>query len=336
MLAEAKAKIVYQLVRHPGERVAEKLLPPIDFTKQVQPSNTFETRAREAYLQYQQTEDQIIRGGALTELSQQLVNLGRFRQARMYTQTLRRLALDLPEDYRHYYAARSFEKEAWINDYETGYFASRQCLEQAWIQVNKRFVPSPGLVRDTTDLRSTLKHFEGRSCLGLACQGVNRLGNLHQAMNLFQEDRRHFETLRTQGDPHPANEGFNVGWEAVCHMVSGNLATAGELIGKAKRLFEEHTQINPESAILAHYHLLEGARLLKLGAVTTARDHFRQSLDIREKKRERYPFGEALARLGITKSYLAERNLPQAADNFKMAVKQQPIVILHWINGIAF
>ncbi len=329
-LAEIKANSIYFLARR-----AETFIPPIQLTSQQPPEEegSFARNAWESFVNYTRSEEPTDKAESLTELSQQLINLGRFRQARHYLDTLRELNPFFNLNDRRYYNARKQEKLAWIADYETGFTQELRLLSAS--QELVKAIPKAQSGQREEDLLSTITHFSGRAHLGLACQGIDPEYNLDQAKRYFWSDLSRFQELRSKGDPKPANEGFQHGWLALCDITAGELGAAHLEIEEAGKLFREYVEQpeNSASGIEAHYCLLRGLLHLKRQEYEAAAQFFQMSIDIRNAKNEPYPMGEASARMGIARAALGRRDLPAFASGLKKAVKAHPLALLSALNG---
>lgn len=329
-LAEVKADTIYFLAKG-----AEIFIPPIQLDPKGPPDtkNQFVQNARISFANFTKSEKPTDKAEALVELSQQLINVGRFRQARQYLGMLKELNPLFSLDNQCYYTARRREKFAWIADYETGFKDELKYLSASRKSIEKISPVSVG--QRERDLLSTITHFSGRARLGLAGQGIDPQYNLDRARSYFNSDLLYFQKLRGIGDPRPANEGFQHGWLALCDITAGNLERAHAEIEEAGQLFREFSQQpeNSKSGIEAHYYLLRGLLLLKTKSYELAQEMFRTSIDIRIEKKEPYPMGEASARMGIARAALGQRDLPTFASSIREAVQAHRLILLSAVNG---
>lgn len=180
-------------------------------------------------------------------------------------------------------------------------------------------------------LISTSTHFRGRARLGLACQGINPQDNLKSAQLSFRTDLAYYRDLRKQGNPQPANEGFQHLWLANSFLVAGNPTITMYELCEASWFFDEYDS-NPESGIKAHWHLINGLYKLREHDPEAARDSFLQAVNIRTKK-EKNPMGLALAEIGVARTYFQEKRFPAGLDHIRKAIQAHPVVLLYVANG---
>lgn len=268
--------------------------------------------------------DPKIRIEAVVELSQMLINLGRYRQARQFLERGKEVGEKLEGNKKFYWLARVEEKTAWIDDYEGNFLSEISHLKEARTLLTH--VPRNEWNVDEEGLSSTITHFTGRAHLGLAHRGVNRQANTALAIDSFKKDLARYIVLRDSGKPVPQGEGFNHGWLARCYILLGNLPLAEKEIEMARNFFGEVIEQNPKSGIMAHYHLLKGKLLAKKREIVPARKDFEESLRIRQEI-EPYLKGETDGMMGIAWTYFAEGKHGAAFYYWFSAIKAMPIYL---------
>lgn len=338
-LAEIKVGTTYFLARVVGER----LVPPLLLTVReatlesaaawdTQHGN-FRESATNFYSVLQSSQEGEEKSAALIGLVQELINLGRFRQARRFlTHEPPRLFSDLPALRKLYCEARVSEKFGWIADYEGGYFNAIECFMTARDLILR--IPQHEWRKDDEEaLFSTTTHFLGRAHLGLAAAGVGRERNVGIATSYFQQDLHRFRKAREEGHPTPANEGFQHAWLARCHMMLRDLDQANQEIEQAGQFFREYTGGQPEkSAIMAHYHLLKGRLFLLRNLPPEARAQFQEALRIRTEIQS-YPKGLADAAAGMAVTYWKEKRVLLFLKYTTIALRAHPFVIKNILGG---
>lgn len=327
-LTEARADAFYFLAREIGER----LIPPVRLSldqnttqETVEGLKDFRDLAQGHYSLFVLSTSPQEKADALVELAQQLINLGRFRQARqLLDQKSDKVLNDLPVEKQLLGRARVEQKYGWIADYEGGYFDSIQRFLTSRSLLER--IPRERWGRDEQVYYSATTHFLGRGHYGLASQGINTEGNVMAAMVYFNQDLRWLLSEKEHGRPAPANEAFQHAWLSRCYSIIEDLDQAGLEIEEAGRLFQEFVESNPESGALAHYHVLKGRLRLATGLTDKARDEFNEALRIREQV-EHYPKGYADAATGLALSYWQERKLLPAALYAIKAVRAFPFIL---------
>jgi tetratricopeptide (TPR) repeat protein len=330
-LTEARLAVVHKIAR-----AIEGRVPPIAL--ELRPQTTleeahcldeekrqFKESANHYYSVFIESHNPELRCKAVVGATQQLINLGRFRQARDIIGELSNPLRELPDRQRFYYKARVHEKTGWIEDYEFGYKESIREFSTARQLLN--FTPKVLWTNDEESLHSTTTHFLGRGYFGLAANGVNVLDNTSKARSYFRSDLARVERLREAGTPIPDNEGFQHAWLARCNMLDGRLEEAYYEVETARRLWGEYMNTHPEAGIMAHYHLLKGKIDLDLGYVRESDFHFREAVRI-GKEGESYPSGLANAYLGLADVHRRQGNWAAASRHFALAVKTYPYTLV--------
>ncbi|MBI4058822.1 hypothetical protein HY404_01125 [Candidatus Microgenomates bacterium] len=285
--------------------------------------------AREFYTLSVSSENPKDRLDGLVNLSQMLINLGRFSQAKKFIKSGEVELQSLPERELFYYRARFFEKEGWIADYERDFKNAVDLFNSA-----RRIVFRNDRTNEEEKLFSTTTHFLGRAHIGLAIQGVNSNSNYIYSLGYFKEDLERYQSLRKEGNPDPQGEGLQHAWMAVCFMTVNHLSSAEESIDRAGELFQESIKNSNPPDVMAHYHCLKGGLYLKRSLVKEARSEFNKAWLIR-KAGVKYPKGEADAAIGIAVSFWMERNIKEASKWFTRAVKLYPLTLLRVRTFIA-
>lgn len=348
--AEVKANAAYFLARKIGER----LIPPIPLhIRQASlesarewdgKQGNFKESAIDYYSIFSSTQQAEEKAEALIGLSQELINLGQFRQARRFLDQgrfivqshqselwgIRGRSIVLPQDKWSYYCARIYEKFGWIADYELGYYDEIECFSKARSILNE--IPKASWRDEEYGLFSTTTHFLGRAHYGLASQGITKEDNISKAIGFFREDLSNFSILREQGNPAPANEGFQHAWLVRCYLSLGELSVAEEHLERCGGLFREYLLTSPRGDIMAHYYVLRGSIDLEKGLIDNARSQFQEALKIRTEAGN-YPKGLSDAAAGIALTYWKEKKPISAIQYFARAVKAHPFTLLRGILG---
>lgn len=334
--AEIRAQTGYTVARYLIEPLIKPILleikPDMKNLDAVDKTGTFQDKAAGYYSVYQLSTDQEEKARALVQLSQELINLGRFRQARSFIRQAPEILKGLPKAQELLYSAHFEEKQGWIADYETGYTESLKRFTNARSYLSQ--ISETGLNQEKEDVYSTTTHFLGRAHFGLAAQNIDRKSNIGLAVEYFKQDLERFQNLRKAGDPRPANEGFEYAWLARCALLrNDDWAFLADLhIQRAGRFFGEYTSSHPESGIKAHYYLLQGRFGLRVGDLVSAESDFQEALRIR-REIERYPKGEADALSGLAAVALRKGRLLDVVKCASMAFKAYPLVLLYTIPG---
>ncbi len=261
-------------------------------------------------------------------LSQQLINLGRYGQAKEYLVgiDIKSLAeLDLTARESDYYFAKAHEKLGWIADLEGDYTDSVQhfSLARAFVLISQ----DDGWNKNERELYSTTTHFLGRANYGLAISGIGGTSSIERSLEFFNEDLSYNEELGRQGDKRLDVEAYGHAWLARCYLLKKDLGRAKMEVFKASELFAQYYISHPERGIMAYKHMLVGGLEFYGGNFVEARENFEQAFRIRRTK-EPYPKGEAEALLGIAGTYWAERNFAFAFTFFINAIKTYPLSII--------
>ncbi|HTK03889.1 MAG TPA: hypothetical protein VL401_03970 [Alphaproteobacteria bacterium] len=312
---------VHEIQTEAKKFVFEKLIPPLrlkivespssDEAKALDNKGKWAEAADHFYTLSQIEKDPGIKADNLIDLSQILINLTRFGQAKEFLSKAEMLSsLGTEKNKNLFLKARVNEKLAWISDYEGDYEGSLARLAEAQESLEK-ISETGDLENKVENVLSTVTHFKGRAHFGLGSQGKNIQENINQSVSFFNLDLESFREMRQNGNPKPANEGYQHGWLARCHITLGDFSKAKLELEETKKLFEEFTQLNPDSGILAHYYDLQGELFMKQGRSADARSSFEASLGVRYTK-ERYPMGETRSLLAIALTHWAEGNLGKA------------------------
>lgn len=340
MLAEAKASIIHVAARGIIERMVRPVSLDIregstlDSAKlQDRQNGNFRESANEYYSVYRLSQDTSEQAIALIGLSQQLVNLGSFREARkLLHEEPPKLLDNLAGARKILLQARVKEKEGWINDYELGYFQSKHCFTEAGLFLTDMSRNEWGY--EERELYSTTRHFLGRASYGLASLGVDRIRNTREAINYFKDAMSLDQRLETETD---LKVGFGHGWLTRCYLMLGKMGIADEHLEAMRESFIKHLESTSGRGIMAHYHLLRGARLLQDNLLVEANDNFAQALAIRTDNNrsdfEMYPKGEADACLGLSKVALKRHDIKMASRYLVRAFRIHPYAVLRSTFG---
>lgn len=239
---------------------------------------------------------------ALIGLSQELINLGSFKQVR---QLLRdepsRLIQSLSDRKKIVFEAQCEEKLGWVEDYELGHKKSMGHFEKAGTILCSN-IERRSFTDKERDLFSTTRHFLGRQRYFLARLGIDREYNRTWAINRFREAMDLDELY--EGIDKNGKLGFSHAWIARCHMLNRDMTQAQNAINLAGDCFRRQMVLTPQrEGYLVHQYLLEGERDVCSGSVQSAREHFMEAIRIRQEV-EPYPKGLSDAYLGIARTYL--------------------------------
>lgn len=332
--AENRPAFVLEAEQRLSEFVFEKLIPPVklkiregvtlESARQLE--GDFYESACNYYTLLETSDDSKTKIEALIDLSQQLINLGRFGQARPFLeQRFDRLSFAFSGRELNYFQARRAEKLGWIADYEGNFDKAVSFFSKAREIIGQ--IAKDQRTEEEESLFSTTTHFLGRAHFGLALKGKNRKENINLAIQFFNEDLSRAISLREAGKPIPQNEGFQHAWLARCYLAFGYIGRVRKEIEEVGRLFDEYLEKNPKRGIKAHYYLLLGALYIKTDNFKKAREEFEKALEIRLTK-ERYPKGEAEALAGVAGTYWAEGKIGQAFVYGVKAIKTYPLLLL--------
>lgn len=335
MLAEAKVEAVHLLVRGLAE-YAPKLAKSTHLKRR--PDATLQSAqyldrnlgqyvesARHYYTVYRKSVGYQA-ADALIGLSQELINLGSFRQARQFLKQSTRLVPELPVGERPLFLAQVEGKLGWIADYELSYWEELRRFARA-----RRFLDKVSEDRwgeKGEELNSTACHFSGRARLGLADAGVDREANINFARAHFIEARHLDEKLMVPSVYEKVGHGY--AWEARCELRRGDFTKADELMGQAGVYFRKHKELFPNSSIMAHYAILEGEYYLSRGrgGDRAARRAFEKAMEVRTGGKGEYSKGVADALLGIAVTYWQEGDYAAASKYLIRTFKAFPLTLV--------
>lgn len=270
-------------------------------------------------------------------VSRELINLGRFRQARPFLEIIiPTLTQELP--YRRqaiYFEGERNNRLGWIADYEGGYFDSRSRFERVRELVGG--IPEEERTEEERHLWLTAIHFLGRAHFGLASYGIEQKNNASKAVEYFHDGLELNQSGRARGENTAAVEGFNHAWISRCYQLLGIKDSAREHLEQAGELFKQWLESYPNRGIMAHYFLLRGFFRLQDGNLYDAQNDFEEAISIRTDSTrndfEPYPKGLSDAYLGIVEVYKREWNLLQAVKYGVMAFRVYPFALLKTVAG---
>lgn len=320
-------RIPHQIV----EFATDRLIPPIhlekvenatiESAKEQDRNGDFIVSANHYYSVYETSNNSIGKSNALIGLAQQLINLGRFGQAK---EILFHGSVDfspvLSGRERSCFDARVEEKLGWIADY-TGNF--EESLKR-FSNVNRIMRELSPETLEEKELGLTAIHFLGRATFGLASQGKDRERNLSKSIYFFSLSLLGYRNL--EGD-RTMEIGFCHAWLARTHLEKGEIEKAGECLDNMRESFEKYLTTNPERGIMAQYFLLKGVFEMKKGKIKDSQSDFEKSLEIRYEK-ERYPKGEAEALMGIAVCRWGQGKLGEAISYGLQAFKTYPLILI--------
>lgn len=336
MLVEAKAEtlhfIAHYIIEHTVKPVTLHPIKSATFQSAQDADSKegdFKKAADHYYTVFSQTSIDEEKVKALIGLSQELVNLGSFRQVRILLRNHAPALLDsLPLVQSTTLEAQIEEKLGWIEDYELGFFQSKEHFTKAGRLLK--------LLRVTGDLDrerfSTTRHFLGRASYGLAALGVDKASNIRQATGWFEEALALDEQLPNNIHLN-LKLGFGHGWLSRTYLMLGDHAKSDEELNKMREYFEKQLEITPGRVdLMAHYHFLKGHRNFKLGLVAESKRDFQEALGIRINTTS-YPKGLADAYAGLSAVSLKEHNPLLAATYLFRAIRTNPYAVLRGIAG---
>ncbi len=277
------------------------------------------------YTVYQTSDDLVAAGEGLTNWAQMDINLGNLNEA---AKTLNhdqdpKFAGLKNIDWQYLQADIAFRR-AWIAD-ELGDF--REALSQVKAA---RVLVDQVLEKERTarvwDLDQSVSHFEARAFFGSGVQGINR-DHLETAENLFANELMRYKALRREGEPYPANEGFQQLWLARIYLVTGELERAEGRAEAARELFSEYSREVPTSGISAHYDRMIGSIALRKGLIEEAKRSFVFAFSVNTEF-EKYPKGAGEAAWGLAKAFAMEGKGERAVGWSNYAVSVYPQILL--------
>lgn len=302
----------------------EKLLPPIELKMRPgvtldqaklteSKSGDFQERANLYYSVLKSSENLEDRLNAMLGLSQELINLGRFGQAKRFLNPAYLSyvsSLNIDPRLGVYHSAAVLAKLGWIADNEGDFKES----ERNFTEVARKLEITSHAFRtpEEDSLHSTAIHFLGRAYFGQ--------GDYFTASQYFQI---HLDNPNLKKE----EQGFSHGWLARCYMAMGDLEDAALEIERTRASFEEYEVDHPERGALATYFLLRGELFFRKGEFFKARDQFNLALLSRYTK-GRYPKGESQALFGIAATYWAQRKIGSALIYAVKGFKTYPLSII--------
>lgn len=309
--AEAKANIFYYGVRY----IAEPMLSLLQ--KQPKQDQVFQNPDKEAE--------------KLAEQIQNNINGANFGAARRLNRCLKRIVPQLSGTDRDFYEATTYEKDGWIDGYETGFTNSLYNFQNARRIIETK-IRSNFRDKKTQELYWTTIHFEARARTGLASQGINRAENLRFARDGFNTGKDRFLQLEQSGDSRPDNIAFQDGWLAIVSMMEGKFKEAHSSATAMRERFRQSLQPDQESAGTAHAYLVEGLIFTEEGNFDEARKQFFKAEEIRRVVApDRLRRGFALA--GIARTFYREGACLRAAKYGLNAAISHPVSILYGLNS---
>lgn len=325
--------------------VIEKVVPGLPLEKIENPSfkngvelenkGKWEEAMKHFYTLSISAENVSVRAMADIHLSQNLINKGRFGQARKFLTIAEGQKDELSGNELHSVSARIAEKRAWICDYEGNYRGEVRQLTKSREELDK--IPPDERGVDEEHLESTINHFLGRAYYGMAVttrDKVKKQEYFEKAISQFKGEAERLREKREKGNPEHSNEGFQHAWLTRTYTIMGrknpgNLKLAEEELKLTKKLFSEHAKEVPESGIMAHYYLLSGALMLQKDKPSEAREEFERAYFIRiNPKKENYPKGRSDALGGIALSSYYEGEYGRAIYYLIESIKAYPIKVL--------
>lgn len=338
MLAEIKARAISIASRE----VIERATPPIELEFKEDASleaartldfehGDFKGAADQNFSVLTFSQDPEQRAQALIGLSQELINLGSFRQARHWLLREDISAFGLSHQRSLFFRARIYEKLGWIADYEMDFFEEEKLMEAAG-DILLQSKPQETREDAEREVFSTTRHFLGRAKYSLAATGVNKTKNVNSATEHFMEAMRQDREL--SNPLMEAKLGFGSGWIARCYMLVGNFERADEYLSRAELFFDAQLRKTPgRRDFLAHLYCLRGERALRVFDSTEAQIDFLKALNIRMEQVSPYPKGLADAYLGLGLAFKQDGDFIKTARCFKKAVEAHPYSFFRGIIG---
>ncbi|MCS7091969.1 MAG: hypothetical protein NZM26_01300 [Patescibacteria group bacterium] len=310
----------------PDIKIRQIQNPSLERARELEADGDWEEALRHFYTMYLL----YVRGNEyyyLIRVSQMLINLNRFSQAKRFLfQAIEDYEYDQPDKIT---LAEAYEKLAWIADYEGRYRDELNFLSYA-----ERIVLSLSSEFKESDrakaVMSTLNHFRGRARFGLAKQGVERNSNLAIAMSHFASDYNDLIELSRSGIHRPANLGFSAQWMTMVLLENGASYTM-EMLERTKRHFVEASGNDPNTGFMANYHLLAGLVYVRQLKLDKGKNEFENALRIHTKRKrfgKPYPRGKSNAHIGLALSALSAGNPIGATAHACYAIRTYPPALL--------
>lgn len=338
MLAEIKARAISIAARE----VIERFVPPVQLKPKEDASletarvldleqGDFKGSADRHYSVLMVSQDPEERAQALIGLSQELINLGSFKQAKHWLLSHDIREFGLSHRRSLFFRARIYEKLGWIADYEMD-FSEEEKLMDAAGDILLQSKPEEEWEDEEKEVFSTTRHFLGRAKYSLAALGIDRVKNVDSAIDHFQRAMDFDEKLT--GSHVDGKLGFGCSWIARCYMLVGDFTQADECISRAEHFFQSQVRRTPERTdFMAHFYTIRGERYLRGYNPIYAQFDFVQALDIRRKQGNHYPKGLADAYLGLAIAFRQKGELIKAVTTFREAVRAHPYSVFRTVLG---
>lgn len=309
--AEIKANIFYYGTRYAAEPILELL----------------QGRPKQDQV-FQNPDDE---AKSLTEQIQVYIDSANLGTARRLNKRLKRIVPQVNGSDRDFYEASTYEKNGWIDGYETGFAGSLEHFHKAR-EVIEAGIQRPFPNKEIEELYWTTIHFAARARVGLASQGIDRKENLRNARKGFNADKEHLVKLAKNGEPHPDNIAFQDGWLAIVSMMEEKFEEAHASARAMHEGFRRSLEPDQESAGTAHSYLVEGLIFTEEGNFDEARKQFFKAEEIRRViAPDRLRRGFALA--GIARTFYREGAYLRAAKYGLNAAISHPVSILYGLNS---
>ena len=216
----------------------------------------------------------------LVGLIQQLVNLGRYDEARNYLSLIPKSVEGLDERKKNYYYARYQEKMGWIAGYENDPDQSLYLFESAKRKVLPYIADNPTV--DELDLYATTIHFLGKAYMAE--------GEYDKAIEYFQ---KHLELASKNED-----KAFTHAAIAKCLVGKGEYDEAQTQIDSASVFFENHIVENPKAIdVRAHILLLRAGLAAKTKNFYLAHIYSQKAVEVYEDFEDRTDWGYKFGKL---------------------------------------
>lgn len=292
----------------------------------------FQEAACHYYTVYIVDEEFDTKAHALIGLSQNLINLGRFRQSRRFLKEGRRLVVTLPKHRGREFLAQISSQYGWSRDYQGNFKGSHD----SFLESERLLLSIPKEYRGEiwNEQHSTNKHFLGRAHFGLAYQGYERSLNLEQAKNYFLHALILDQSREGKIDFSPGKVGFGYLWLVRCFSLEADRAKVRELLDLAAESFRAQMKITPGRGVIAHIFnaealvdIVDAELLLERSLVK-----LESAKRIREQN-EPYPKGLADTLQAMASAYWRQDHLLKAVEMATKAIYVYPQAVIKPIPG---
>ncbi|CAN5347724.1 hypothetical protein BH10PAT1_BH10PAT1_6070 [soil metagenome] len=270
----------------------------LEFAKELDAkSGRFVESADYYYSVYETSKNQTEKLDAVLGLSQQLINLGRFKEARSFLYDSQSQVWNIQDiNTAEYYNASIYQKFGWIADLEGNYNSSKQLFDMSRTSITH--IDESLWTQREKEVYSTAIHFLGRANFGLAkkSMGQEKKQYLNNAISNFEE---HLQTEGLADD----EKGYGHAWLTRCYMSKNALGKAASEIYEVEKYFNLYLQTHSKRIdVISKLDLLRGEFEFRKGNFTLSRKNFEGILMDNQAKTK------SMALYGIASTYWAQRN----------------------------